>query len=110
MTHRTLLLPPSKPLGIVPAQNPPISFLQCKNTLIHLMGGQQEHLPRTTPKHIFFRWFSEFNVVGGVGAEDHHVCEISSVLEDLLGGRSSGFSEDAAGGEHGFDCLHDDAC
>jgi hypothetical protein len=110
MTHRTLLLPPPKPLRIIPAQNPPITFLQLENILINLMRWQQKHLPRTTTQHILLIRLSELNIVGSIGAEDHHVGEISSIFQDLLLGWGGGFSEDAAGGEDGLDCLDDDAC
>ncbi len=85
MPQRTLLLPPPESLRVIPSQNPPIPTLQAKHTLIYLMLWQQEHLPRSTTKQIFFRWFTECHVVGRVCAENHHVGEISPFFGDLFG-------------------------
>jgi hypothetical protein len=97
-----MVLPSLKPLRIIPSQNPPIPLLQLKNRIINLMLRKQKHPSRLTPQQILLHRPSERHVLGGVGAEYHHVGEVAAAFFDVIfvGG---GFAVDSAGGEDGED-------
>lgn len=52
MPTRALLLPPPKPLRRIPIQQTPITLLDLKSTIIHLMNRQQESLSRATAEEV----------------------------------------------------------
>jgi hypothetical protein len=97
-----MVLPSLKPLRLIPSQNPPIPLLQLKNRKINLMLWKQKHLPRLTSQQILLHRPSERHVLGGVGAEYHHVGEIAVAFFDVIF-VCGGLTVDAAGGEDGED-------